>query len=53
LRAMAPDESPTIVALTGYGQPADRDRAVSAGFDEFLVKPVEPRLLNRLLRSFH
>jgi two-component system CheB/CheR fusion protein len=53
LRAMAPDESPTIVALTGYGQAADRDRAASAGFDEFLVKPVEPRLLNQLLRSFH
>jgi signal transduction histidine kinase len=53
LRAMAPDENPTIVALTGYGQPADRDRAASAGFDEFLVKPVEPRLLNQLLRSFH
>jgi PAS domain S-box-containing protein len=53
LREMAPDESPTIVALTGYGQPADRDRAASAGFDEFLVKPVEPRVLNELLRSFH
>jgi PAS domain S-box-containing protein len=53
LRAMAPGESPTIVALTGYGQPADRDRAASAGFDEFLVKPVEPRVLNELLRSFH
>jgi signal transduction histidine kinase len=28
-----------LVALTGYGQPADRDRALAAGFDAFLVKP--------------
>ncbi|HEY2030160.1 MAG TPA: hybrid sensor histidine kinase/response regulator [Myxococcales bacterium] len=28
-----------LVALTGYGQPGDRDRAVAAGFDAFLVKP--------------
>jgi len=28
-----------LVALTGYGQPSDRERAVAAGFDAFLVKP--------------
>jgi len=28
-----------LVALTGYGQPSDRDRALAAGFDAFLVKP--------------
>ena len=31
-----------LVAVTGYGQPADRRRAQAAGFDEHLVKPVEP-----------
>ena len=51
LRALPPGESPAIVALTGYGQPADRARAATAGFDEFLVKPVEPEVLNGLLRS--
>jgi two-component system, sensor histidine kinase len=40
-----------IVALTGYGQPADRERASLAGFDEFLVKPVETAVLNGLLKS--
>jgi signal transduction histidine kinase len=28
-----------LIALTGYGQPADRERALAAGFDAFLVKP--------------
>jgi signal transduction histidine kinase len=39
----------SLVALTGYGQPEDRDRAFSAGFDAFLVKPVEPDHLQRVL----
>lgn len=29
------------IALTGYGQPDDKQRALAAGFDEHLVKPVE------------
>ncbi len=29
------------IALTGYGQPEDKQRALNAGFDEHLVKPVE------------
>ena len=30
-----------IVALSGYGQDADRDRTRAAGFDEHLVKPID------------
>jgi CheY-like chemotaxis protein len=30
-----------LVALTGYGQPEDRERAFDAGFDMHLVKPVD------------
>ncbi|MBA2674204.1 MAG: hybrid sensor histidine kinase/response regulator, partial [Ramlibacter sp.] len=30
-----------LVALTGYGQAADRERALQAGFDRHLVKPVD------------
>jgi len=30
----------TLIAATGYGQPADRSRAADAGFDCHLVKPV-------------
>jgi signal transduction histidine kinase/CheY-like chemotaxis protein len=38
----------TIVALTGWGQDADRKRAIEAGFDHHLTKPVDPESLNRL-----
>jgi CheY-like chemotaxis protein len=34
-----------LVALTGYGQPEDRRRAEAAGFDEHLVKPIDPQRL--------
>jgi CheY-like chemotaxis protein len=40
-----------LVAVTGYGQPADRRRARAAGFDEHMVKPVEPAILQDFLRS--
>jgi CheY-like chemotaxis protein len=39
----------TLVALTGWGQEADRRRATDAGFDYHLTKPVDPSLLNELL----
>ena len=39
-----------LVAVTGYGQPADRRRAHAAGFDEHMVKPVEPTALQDFLR---
>lgn len=42
---------PTLVALTGYGQDEDRQRARDAGFDHHLVKPVEPHTLLQLLAS--
>ncbi len=39
----------TLVALTGWGQDADRRRAADAGFDHHLIKPVDPQILNALL----
>jgi signal transduction histidine kinase len=39
-----------LVALTGYGQPGDRERAFAAGFDDFLVKPAEMDAVDRALR---
>jgi len=29
-----------LIAVSGYGQPKDRERARAAGFDEHLIKPV-------------
>ena len=41
-----------LVALTGYGRQEDRRRALAAGFDEHLAKPVELGALEALLRAF-
>ena len=35
----------SLVAVTGYGQAKDRQRALAAGFDGHLVKPVDPQKL--------
>ncbi|HEV8479846.1 MAG TPA: PAS domain S-box protein [Candidatus Eisenbacteria bacterium] len=40
-----------LVALTGFGQREDRRRTREAGFDEHLVKPVDPKELKKLLES--
>ena len=39
----------SLIAMTGYGQPEDRRRALQAGFDRYLVKPVDPTILAQLL----
>src|SRR5262249_5133525 len=51
VRAAPGGASLYLVALTGYGQLADRRRATTAGFDAHLVKPVDPERLRRLLAS--
>jgi len=38
-----------LIALSGYGQPDDQRRALEAGFNAYLVKPVEPQVLARLV----
>jgi two-component system, chemotaxis family, CheB/CheR fusion protein len=38
-----------LIALSGYGQDADRQRSQEAGFDAHLVKPAEPQKLAELL----
>lgn len=40
-----------LVALTGYGQPEDRRRALEAGFDTHLTKPVTIATLEDLLEN--
>ncbi len=49
IRATRAGRHMLLVALTGYGSPDDRDRALAAGFDVHLVKPVEPARLLALL----
>ena len=43
------DGAVTLIALTGWGQEGDRRRAMDAGFDYHLTKPVDPGALNDLL----
>ncbi len=38
-----------IAALTGYGQPGDREKTAQAGFDAHLVKPVDPSVIESFL----
>lgn len=38
-----------LVALTGWGQPSDRERAMQAGFNDHLVKPASIEALESLL----
>lgn len=53
LRALPGTRDALMIALTGYGQPSDRDRAMAAGFDHFLVKPADPAALAALLLLRH
>jgi len=41
----------TLIALTGYGQPEDRQRALAAGFDDHLVKPVTLERLDEAIAT--
>jgi DNA-binding response OmpR family regulator len=41
----------TLIALTGWGQEADKARARASGFDHHFTKPVEPTELSRLIGS--
>jgi CheY-like chemotaxis protein len=40
-----------LAALTGYGQPADQDKALSSGFDAHLSKPVSMDQLRKILAA--
>ena len=42
---------PTLIAVTGYGGPHNVERAMSAGFDHYVTKPVDPKLLLRLVSA--
>jgi len=50
VRKLQPDVA--LVAVTGYGQPQDRERAAAAGFDAHLVKPFSYEDLARTLARF-
>jgi CheY-like chemotaxis protein len=51
LRAMPALAGAFLVAMTGYGSDEDKAQARAAGFDEYLVKPVDVDRLRVWLRS--
>jgi CheY-like chemotaxis protein len=51
LRVSEQWHSMLLVAVTGYGQDADRQRAREAGFDHYVVKPLEPATLEKIVES--
>jgi signal transduction histidine kinase/CheY-like chemotaxis protein len=51
VRAAPQGTEPVLIAVTGWGQHEDRQRAFAAGFDHHLTKPVSPGALEELLRG--
>ncbi|HUQ74196.1 MAG TPA: ATP-binding protein, partial [Burkholderiales bacterium] len=51
LRAQPKLAEVLLIALTGYGQAEDRDRARAAGFDHHVTKPADIGELTRILSS--
>jgi CheY-like chemotaxis protein len=51
LRAAPATHGTLLIAITGYGQQADRDNSLDAGFDHHLVKPVDGAKLLALLAA--
>jgi signal transduction histidine kinase/ActR/RegA family two-component response regulator len=49
VRSRAENDAVNLVALTGYGQPKDREMAAEAGFDAHIAKPVDLNELTQYL----
>ncbi|CAN7341279.1 hybrid sensor histidine kinase/response regulator [Massilia sp. LjRoot122] len=49
LRQLPQTRGATLIAATGYGRQQDRDAAHEAGFDHYMVKPVNTVQLSELL----
>ncbi|HYF50690.1 MAG TPA: ATP-binding protein [Planctomycetota bacterium] len=52
LRKLDATRSSFFLALTGYGQEEDQRRAMEAGFDRHLTKPIEPAALDRIIAGY-
>jgi PAS domain S-box-containing protein len=51
LRAQYGSACPCLIALTGYGQPEDQARALTAGFAAHLTKPIDPQQWQQVLSA--
>ncbi len=51
IRAAPWGNSMLLIAITGWGQEEDKERAIAAGFDHHLTKPIEPARLDAMLED--
>src|SRR6185437_14660699 len=51
VRALALNNPPKLIAISGFGQPGDLHNAYEAGFDLHLTKPVAPRFLHDVMNA--
>jgi CheY-like chemotaxis protein len=51
IRQAPSDRHVVVVAVTGWGQPQDKQRALDAGFDAHLTKPVDPATFTQILAT--
>lgn len=40
-----------LIAVTGWGEADDKRRAIAAGFDRHMTKPIDPEELERLMQQ--
>lgn len=52
IKAEAPIDRIPIVAVTASSMTGDSDKAISAGFDGYIAKPIEPRTFIQLIEAF-
>jgi DNA-binding response OmpR family regulator len=53
LRRQAESKDVVLIAVTGCGDPEARRQSLVYGFAHYLVKPVDPELLEKLLAALH
>jgi DNA-binding response OmpR family regulator len=53
LRQSGHSTAARLIAVTGHAEARDRIRALAAGFDQHLAKPVDPKVLRHELHAIH